>query len=368
MIPLRNLLRNKIRSILTIAGASVGIAVFVSLTLVSEGFKAETQNVIDRYSVDLTVQSKGAATPLRSIISAEDYRRLATIKGVREVASLIVGAIKTSWNPYLLILGISSAETFAARVGIIEGRLPVHGKREGMMGDVVAGSLDYHVNEKVVLMDGETFRISGIFQSESKLVASGLILDAEDARRLLKMQDSFNMAFIQLKREAEPSEVAERINKSFPTLMATRTGEFIGQVRVFRVVNASAWTISIIALVASCIVVMNTLVMAVSERTKEIGILMAIGWSRIMIIKTIIVEAVIICFAGGVVGYALGILQLFIFSWINPEGIGWWASPSWSYVVFIKALCISLGIGVFSSLYPAYLSTRLMPAEALRFE
>lgn len=368
MIPLRNLLRNRVRSLLTIAGAAVGIAVFVSLTIISKGFRSQIEDVIGSYNIDITVQSSGAATPLGSSISLEDYKKLGSLQGVREVYSLVIGPIKTKWNPYMLIFGISSAEAFASKVGMLEGRMPEKGRGEVAIGELFARRFDYRVGNKIMLTDSEIFSITGIFSSESKLVSGSVMLDTDDARRILKRYDSVNLVFVQVRKGTAPSTVAESINRGFPALNALRSGDFVGQMRLIRVVDAASWAVSTIALLAACIVVMNTLIMAVSERTKEIGILMAIGWSRYMIMKTIVTEALLICFVGSLAGNVLGVLQLSLFNYLDPEGMGLWTANAWSPGVLLRSAGISLVMGIISSLYPALLSTRLLPAEALRHE
>ncbi len=147
-----------------------------------------------------------------------------------------------------------------------------------------------------------------------------------------------------------------------------RGGDFVGQISLIQTVDTAAWAISIIALISSCIVVMNTLVMAVSERTKEIGVLMAIGWSRSRIMRTIIWESLIICFVGGLLGNLMGLALLWGLQFVHSSGLLLWASVSGIPRTILLTMGISLLLGLVSSLYPAFLSTRLLPAEALRHE
>lgn len=368
MIALRNLLRSKVRTALTIAGAAVGIAVYVSLAMISNGFREQIEEVIGRYNIDVTIQSGSASTPLSSRISLDEFQRLRGIDGAREVSSLVLGTIKTPWNPYVLVLGISSAESLAGKVGLLEGRFPARGKGEVLIGDLVSRKLQYHVNNKILLTGNELLRVSGVFAGESNFMAGSLLFDIEDARRVLGRHDSVNLAFVQVRKGVDPRAVAQRINEGFPTLNATWSGDFAGQTRLVTIVETVTWAISAIAVLAGCIVVMNTLLMALSERTNEIGVLMAIGWSRFMIMRNIVAEALIVCFVSSVAGNLLGLLQVRIFNYLNPAGIGWWTSVEWNAAILVKSVGIALLMGLASSLYPALHATRLMPAEALRHE
>jgi len=95
---------------------------------------------------------------------------------------------------------------------------------------------------------------------------------------------------------------------------------------------------------------------------------MAIGWGRLMIAKTLFFEAALICIAGGILGNVIGMAQLWLFDYINPEGLGWWVSFSGNIPIFFQSLGLSALLGLISSLYPALLTSKLLPAEALRYE
>jgi putative ABC transport system permease protein len=353
---------------MTVLGVAVGVSLFVSLTSISDGFKSQLQNIVKGYSIDIVVTSKGAATPFGSRISSAENAALLKTEGMTSLSSMIMGPIKPAWNPYFLLIGISSFESFASKLGIVEGRVFRPGKKEVLLGAAVAEKLGFHVNERITLAGEETFTITGIYMSGGRTFDGGAIVDLQDARRILKRDDSINMAFIQVGGRRTPKEVAERINTSFPGLSAIRGGEFVGEIRLIKVIDASALTISIVSFLACCFIVMNTLMMAITERTKEFGILMAIGWNRFMIAKTILFEAILICLGGGVLGNLIGIAQLWLFNYINPEGLGWWVSLSGNGRIFFQSLGLSALLGLISSLYPVLLTSKLLPAEALRYE
>jgi putative ABC transport system permease protein len=368
MIAAKNLFRNKIRSLMTVLGVAVGVSIFVSLTSISNGFKSQLQDIVRGYSIDIVVLSKEAATPFGSRISSLEYDTLLKVEGIRSISAVIMGPTKSAWNPYFLLIGISSFESFATKLGIVEGRVFTAGKKEALIGDAVAKRFGLHANDQIALAGEDAFTITGIYMSGGRTFDGGAIVDLRDARRILKRDDSINMAFIQVAGGRNPKEVAERINTRFQGLSAIRGGEFVGEIRLIKVIEASALTISIISFLACCFIVVNTLMMAVTERTKEFGVLMAIGWGRFMIAKTILFEAILICLAGGILGNLIGIAQLWLFNYINPEGIGWWVSLSGNVNIFLQSLGLSALLGLVSSLYPALLTSKLLPAEALRYE
>ena len=334
----------------------------------SDGLKGQIQSTIRSYEIDLTVQSKGASSPFGSKISYADYEALSTIEGVDSVSSMVIGAIKTPWSSYFLIMGIAPVEGFAERLSILDGSMLEAGKHDILLGQIAAEAVDQRCGRPLPLSEQEDYVVTGVYTSGSKMLDNAAVLDIGDAQRILKRDGFVNLAFIRLKHGVSVEDAADRIEARLPGLSVMRSGDFVGQISFVQTVDTSAWAISLIALISSCIVVMNTLVMAVSERTKEIGILMAIGWSRSRIMRTIIWESLIICFIGGLVGNLMGLALLWGLQFVHPAGLWLWASVSGIPRIILISMGISLLLGLLSSLYPAFLSTRLLPAEALRHE
>ncbi len=367
MIPLKNILRRKTRNFLTILGISIGVAVFVTLLSISTRAKSQLEDIVMKYKVDIVVQQKAAVAITTARIPASDYKRLQGLKGVSEVLPLTTGYIKTPWSPYFLLFGVASIESLSAKLTLKEGRLFKHGQKELILGAFAAKKLGYHSNNKIVLSDNEIFTITGVYYFGNSIVDSAVMLDIKDVQRILKRDDYINIAFIKLIPGSDPREIIERINKEFPELSALHSGDFSAQIQLLKIIELFVWGVSIISLLACCIIIMNTLFMAVTERTKEIGILMAVGWSHFMIFKTIVAEAIIMCVAGGIIGNILSILTLNYLSHHNAVGFGWIPSAI-TAMTALKAMGLSFVIGIISSLIPAALAIRLQPADALRYE
>ncbi|MDY7030135.1 MAG: ABC transporter permease [Spirochaetota bacterium] len=123
VIALRNLFRNKVRSFITVLSASVGIGILVALITLSQGLKEQLQGIIEKYNIDVTIQSKDAATPFASRIEKEEYIKLRATYGKDNISAMVIGPTKSKFRNYQLIIGISSNEAIANRVGILDERL-----------------------------------------------------------------------------------------------------------------------------------------------------------------------------------------------------------------------------------------------------
>ena len=107
---------------------------------------------------------------------------------------------------------------------------------------------------------------------------------------------------------------------------------------------------------------MNIMLVSVTERTREIGVRMALGATRRNILMQFVVEAVVLCLAGGVIGILVGSLGAFVLSQLAH-----WNTLI-SSVAVIMAFCVSAAIGLFFGIWPARRAATLDPIEALRYE
>ena len=130
--------------------------------------------------------------------------------------------------------------------------------------------------------------------------------------------------------------------------------------------DAMMGAISFLAIFVGGVGVMNTMLMAVLERTREIGVLRALGWRRRRILGMILQEAVLLGILGGIAGILIALGLGGLFSKIPM--VGELLTPVWEYDIFVRAVAIALFLGVLGGIYPAIRATRLQPVEALRYE
>ena len=130
--------------------------------------------------------------------------------------------------------------------------------------------------------------------------------------------------------------------------------------------HSVAWGTSSIALLIGIVGIANTMAMSVFERTREIGVLRALGWKGRHVILLILTEAAGLGFAGGLLGIFAGLGALWVLS-IMPETASV-VSISVSPVHLVESLLIAIGSGLVAGAYPAWRGARLSPVEALRYE
>ena len=130
--------------------------------------------------------------------------------------------------------------------------------------------------------------------------------------------------------------------------------------------HAVAWGTSAIALIVGILGIANTMAMSVFERTREIGILRAIGWKSWRVMLLIETEATALGFAGGILGIGAGWAGLHILSYLPKTNI--FVSTSLTPVHLLQSMAISVICGIVAGVYPAWRGAHLSPVEALRHD
>jgi putative ABC transport system permease protein len=132
------------------------------------------------------------------------------------------------------------------------------------------------------------------------------------------------------------------------------------------IMDAVYLAISALAVGIGAIGVMNTMVMSVFERTREIGILRAVGWADNRIIRMIVGESLLLCLIAAVIGSVLGVVAARAVELI--PAVGSLLSPSYDAGVFIRGFVVAGVVALVGAIYPAVRAIRLQPMEALRHE
>jgi putative ABC transport system permease protein len=194
----------------------------------------------------------------------------------------------------------------------------------------------------------------------------GGVVTLRDAQAITGQPRKVSMLAVNVRDPSQAVNIVEQINLTSPTVRANLTGDFVEQLPDMQYTNVIMGGISILAIFVGGLAVLNTMLMAVMERTREIGVLRAVGWNKRNVLGLILREALILSVLGGAGG--IGIAFLLAGGMQSLPGIGQAIQPAWSVEIFLRAISIALLLGVVGGIYPAFRATRLQPTEALRYE
>ncbi len=363
----KNLFRCKTRTLLTILGISIGIATIVTLGVVTEGLKASIEKTLKTGKADFSIAQSGVADLILSTIPEGRVREIEGMKEVKKAVGVLISVYPVGRNPYFLVNGVRAEDIIIGGVKIIEGSIfSKENENEIILGKVASRNLKKKVGDELSL-GGRNFKIMGIFETGNVFEDGGAHLSLKTLQRMQQKEDKITMMLVELKKGADIEKVTEQIEKDYPELATVKSVEEYSKVdKGMDIVSSASWMISLLAVIIGGIGVMNTMMMSVFERTREIGVLRALGWKRRRILSMILGESFLISIFGALFGSLVGVAAVKLVL-LSPVVRGF-IEPVYSIDVFKVALVVALLLGLLGGFYPAYKASRLSPVEALRYE
>ncbi len=365
----KNLWRRRVRTLLTLGGIGMAIGAFVGLVGFSRAFEQEWMRIYSSSGTDIAVIQQ---TFLNTSVDESAAEKLKALPVVALATPMIYNVMDLTTDVNALAYGWKADSYEFKSLQLLSGRTLRDGQAEVMVGDLLAGNLNKKVGETLEIQ-GTTFTVVAIYHGGSALEAGAVILPLDQIQKLSSLQGKVSTIHVRL-RPAPAGEAPEaylkraqaQIEAALPGLRAVPAAERAGNNQFVRLAHASAWGTSSIALLIGILGIANTMAMSVFERTREIGILRALGWKRSQVVVLIQLEAVVLGLGGGVLGIGVGWLALSLLAAL-PETASI-VSASFPLRLLPEALGISVLAGLAAGALPAWRAAQLSPVEALRHD
>ncbi|RLC35307.1 MAG: hypothetical protein DRZ76_00480 [Candidatus Nealsonbacteria bacterium] len=396
-IALRNLRTRSLRSWLTILGIVIGVFLIISLLSLSEGIKQTiTQQLRALGGEVIFVMPGEISNPIAMFMSGarlerEDIEGIEKVHGVDTVLTMSYQSLlvrhkdegKTvftsglSWEK-----GTEIMEKFQGW-SLKKGEWPIPGKREAVIGSQVENNV---FEKKVALGDeiiikGRRFEVVGILNSlGSKQDDTSIYLDLPFYQDLTgEKRGTAQMAMVKIKKGVSLDETAKKIKESlektrkrrmgsdaadFSVITSEKMGDIAGD--ILAVIQLAIIGFASIAIIVGGIGIMNTMFTSVRERTREIGIMKAIGAKDKAILTIFLFEAGIIGLMGGIGGTVLGLTLAKIIEIYGQAHPAFYFTATVSPGLVVFGLSFSFLVGCLSGFIPARQAAKLKPVEALR--
>ncbi len=396
-LALRNLKSRRLRSWLTIFGIVIGVFLIISLISLSEGLKESVMRQLKMLRGDIifVMPGGGKITDMMTAflggmeLNEEDIKVIERTRGVERVVPFPFVAEVVRWEgkrEISFLAGINwdkSISILRDDMGYqtAEGRFPISGKKETLVGNLVPKEIfpTLKIGDEITIK-GRRFEVVGILKSVgNKQDDSMVMIDLDDFRIITGKREGAPMVIVKPSQDFSVNRVAENIKINLEERGKRKMGE---DAPVFSVITGETWAslaenimglvqavilaFASIALVVGGIGIMNTMYTAVRERTREIGIMKAIGAKNSEILTIFLIESGIIGVIGGMGGTVLGIIfakAVEIYGQIHPL---FYITASVSPGLIIFSLVFSFLVGCLSGFFPARRAANLKPVEALR--
>ncbi|TWT95480.1 ABC transporter permease [Neorhodopirellula pilleata] len=360
----KNLSRRPFRTFLTLAALATAIGSVMALVGVADGFQESFRGVYESHRVDLVVSRQGTADRLSSSLEDDFTAVVANVDRVAKAAGVLLETMSIEDQQIYGVpaMGIETDSWMFDDYGIT----PTGQTDAVYLGQNLAERMQAKVGDAVDLFD-EPFRVGGVFQSGSVWENGSMILPIKALQRLTGREGQLTYINVILDEDVGQSElpaVIEKIESVDPKLLALATDDFVSTDTRMKLAGSMAFMTSAIALLVGAIGTLNTMMTSVLERTGEIGILRAIGWSTRRVAAIVFLESVFLALTATLAGGLGAALLLTVLS--ATDSAAGVLQPSIAPSVWVRGLVIGLGIGLVGALIPAYRATRLHPTEALR--
>jgi len=364
-LAVQNLWQRATRTSLTLLVIAVTVGAIMTLEAVVKGMSGQLSEMAVGADAQIMVRQADIADTSLSAIDARDGARISAMAEVENVSGLVFTAVMTEdGSNFMIILGYAPNEYAIKRFNVVEGER-LTGNHQIMLGRMIAESMKKKVGDSIEV-NGMRFRIKGIYESGTGWEDSGAVISLRDAQNFVGRPRKVTMYSVKLKDPKQAEAVVQKINQTIPGVHAALAGEFADQMPDMESMDVMMGGISFLAIIVGGLGVMNTMLMSVLERTREIGVLRAVGWRRRLVLEMIIHESLILSFLGALGGIllAFGLTRMLI---LSPM-LGDLVPIQWTGGIFIRAILVALMLGLVGGLYPAYRATKMQPVEALRYE
>lgn len=381
-LSVKNLLRHRTRSALTMLGIAASVGVLFSVLSFNRGFNEGLAQELERTGLHFMVVPSGCAHEVAALVlhgavipkflDTAVMDRLQATAGIALATPILVAQLPNQQKGRIdLIYGVDMQALPAIKPGWeITGRIPSH-PDEILLGFEVAG------HEQ--LKPGDVFNVA---EGGVKLVVAGIVgltgsqddafvyLPIGTAQQLLDRPQAATAIGVKVTDPERMGEITDALTAAVPGIQIVTMGQVMNSItNLAAAARAMSLAIVLIAVLISAVGVMNSILMAVFERSQEIGMMRAVGASRRDIFRIILEETTILTLGGGVLGIVIAIL--------GSKGIEAFVRSVMPYVPSGKLIsfdpAVALGsvafitvIGLGAGLYPAWKASKINPVEAIK--
>lgn len=390
--------KNKVRTALSMLGIVIGVGSVIAMVAVGEGAQRKVQREIEAMGDDWLmvmywgvqrtgVRRQEALPPNMTRDDAEAIaRECSAVRATSPANRISMQVISSFGNYQTSVIGVYPSFFDIRRWACASGR-PFTAEDMQMQAKVCCiGATAARELFGGVDPVGQTIRVNRVaFEIVGLLDAKGTSSDGRDNddvilfpftthQRLIARTERSGTVFAAAQHGVDPAVAREQIRallrqrhrvpdeEDDPFRIVDRSLTAQAAAESTRTFNLLLMSIASISLLVGGVGIMNIMLVSVTERTREIGLRMAIGANGLHVLAQFLAEAIVLCLIGGMLGFAAG--------WATAEIVSWRAG--WDTVVSYwmagVAIAFGAGVGVFFGFYPAWQASRLDPITALRYE
>ncbi|MGO9872216.1 MAG: ABC transporter permease [Acidimicrobiia bacterium] len=365
---IENVWMKKARSLLTAFAIAIAVMTVVSLGIVTQSLKTTAAAILATGQADFTVAQKNASDILYSSVTTAQVARVARTAGVASAVGVLLETEKlNAKNPLFIEIGITPQDLSPFGIRILAGRaFSATASNQMILGWRLAQDLGIKPGDKLNVAGGPKV-VTGLFSTGNVFGDSAGMFPLVPLQAFERQPSGLSLIFVKVTPGTNINRVATRVGSDNPGLTTVRTASQFGRADTnYRLITAADTGATIIAVIIGAVIVMNTMLLSLFERTREFGVMRSVGWRRVRLVELIMGEASVTSLLGAAIGVGLAYTLTRVLARLpSLEGI---LQPHYSPNSFVRALITALAVACLGALYPAIRAAFLTPLEALRRE
>jgi len=365
---LRNLWSKKARSIGMAFAVAIAVMVVVTLDVTSSGLEQSAAAIVSVGKADFTIAQKGVSDTLLSTIDEQELARVRRTPGVASAVGVLVEVEHINANnPVFIEIGINPSDLAPFGVKVVAGSpYSPTAAHEVMLGWRAAANLGLHVGDRFNA-NGTWNTVTGIYSTGNAFGDAGAMFPLPALQGYNRVPGIVTLAFVKVKPGASVSAVAAHIDYAQPELTTIRTAAQFGRAdRSLIYLQAAVNGSTVLAILIGAVIIGNTMLLTVSERTREFGLLRAVGWTRRRTVFLLVGESLLLAVLGAAIGVALSFAVAALLTDLPAlRGV---LHPNFTQGAFWRALLTALIMTLIGALYPTTRAALLSPLKALSYE
>ncbi len=395
ILTLKGIRYRPIRGWLTILGIVIGIMLVVIILALGGGIQSAVSKTLQMFGSDLIMILPGKeSNPLVGFLGAQKFKErdlmdLENIPGVRFVLPMEIATINLEYKGEKKSSMVHASpwrglkETYEESQGLNleKGRWPTDERAsEVVLGYKAVNNLfknKIQLGDEIIIKS-KRMKVVGIVSEVGEQMSDNIIFISLDIfRDMTGSRGTAGSAFVKAAPDANINLVAKQIKfqlskqevvRDFSVLTPEKSDRLIGN--VLSIIELVLLVVALISLIVGAVGIMNTMYTSVLERTKQIGVMKAIGASSDAILSLFLIESGMIGLVGGMLGIIFGIFSAYLIS-LAAAGLGirgLFSFASLDFLGFLVVLFLTFIIGIIAGALPARQASKMEPADALRYE
>ncbi len=367
----RDFMTRKSRTFLTILGVAIGIATIVSLVSVTTATKQQVETSLAGLA-DIMISSSSTFMG-GGELNQNYFNYIASFPEVKSSAPVLEKLLFID-GKLSMIYGLDENINSVVKPYFKEGGQVNWSEKQVVSGYAAAQELNLKVGQRIIISrgpgyPGKEFVVVGVLERTGGFIDGGVYIPLQHMQNLTDLNGKINLILVKLKNPNLADEFKDKVREIFPELKVF-TPEYIMENinQVISILNAILYAIGSISLLVGATSTAATMITNVMEKTREIGVMKAIGASRRQVLSIFLFQSLLLCILGGIMGVlvSIGISPVLEEQITKFTGVSF--TTEFPPELVIGSVALAAAVGLISGFMPAWRAANIQPVEALRYE